>query len=203
LLHKLESEGHRVILVTSAKAGEGKSTLVAQLATSLADSGHSTLLIDFDLRRPILHQYFGLPLAPGVTDVLRGGMELDQAVQAAEHANLRVLAAGNRLPGSLLQDAASGSLKALFVTARANYEIVLVDSCPLLPVVDGRLVGQHTDGAILSVIKDVSKLPQITAACSIMADYGIPALGCVVTGDNNDFYYSAYSRADRMETVTA
>jgi capsular exopolysaccharide synthesis family protein len=192
LLRKLEAEGHRVILIASATPGEGKSTLAAQLATSLAESGHSTLLVDFDLRRPMLHRKFNLPIAPGATEVLRQGVELDRAVQTTDVPNLKILTAGGVNTGSLLQDSANGSLRALFVTARANFEIVVVDSAPLLPVVDGRMVGQHTDGAILSVIKDVSKVPQLMTTCNILDDYGIPALGCVVMGDSDDIYYSTY-----------
>ncbi len=188
LLHKLEQEGHRVILITSATSGEGKSTLAEQLASSLADSGHRTLLIDFDLRRPKMHVRFDARMEPGVTDVLRNGADLEDAVIRVDSPNMSVLTAGGAI-GSLLQDAANGSLRALFVQARANYEIVIVDSCPLLPVVDGRLIGQFTDGAILSAIKDVSKLPTMAAARAILNDYGVPVLGCVVTGSCTESYY--------------
>jgi succinoglycan biosynthesis transport protein ExoP len=188
LLRKLEQEGHRVILITSATSGEGKSTLAEQLASSLADSGHRTLLIDFDLRRPKMHIRFDARMEPGVTDVLRNGTDLEDAVIRVDSPNMSVLTAGGA-NGSLLQDAANGSLRALFVQARANYEIVIVDSCPLLPVVDGRLIGQFTDGAILSAIKDVSKLPTMAAARAILNDYGVPVLGCVVTGSCTESYY--------------
>jgi succinoglycan biosynthesis transport protein ExoP len=186
--HKLEQEGHRVILITSATSGEGKSTLAEQLAMSLADSGHRTLLIDFDLRRPKMHVRFDARMEPGVTEVLRNGADLEDAVIRVDSPNLSVLTAGGAI-GSLLQDAANGSLRALFVQARANYEIVIVDSCPLLPVVDGRLIGQFTDGAILSAIKDVSKLPTMAAARAILSNYGVPVLGCVVTGNCTESYY--------------
>lgn len=196
LLHKLEQEGHRVILITSASSGEGKSTLAEQLANSLADSGHRTLLIDFDLRRPMMHRRFEARMEPGVTDVLRNGVDLEDAVIRVESSNMSVLTAGGSI-GSLLQDAANGSLRALFVQARANYEIVIVDSCPLLPVVDGRLIGQFTDGAILSAIKDVSKLPNMAAARAILNDYGVPVLGCVVTGSCTESYYVSNRTSER------
>lgn len=202
LLRKLDKEGHRVILITSASPGEGKSTLAEQLANSLADSGHRTLLIDFDLRRPMLHHRFDARLEPGVTDVLRGGIDLEDAVFRADSPNMSVLTAGG-LNGSLLQDAANGSLRALFVQARANYEIVIVDSCPLLPVVDGRLISQFTDGAILSAIKDVSKLPHMTAARSILNDYGVPVLGCVVTGNCAESYYVPNKKKVHVEPALA
>jgi succinoglycan biosynthesis transport protein ExoP len=188
LLHRLQSDGHSVVMITSATPGEGKSTLAEQLATSLAESGHRTLLIDFDLRRPVLHKRFGIRHEPGVSEVLRQGADLEDAVYRAENPNLSILVAGTS-PGSLLQDAASGALKSLFEQARSHYEVVIVDSPPLLPVMDGRLIGRFTDGAILSVIKDVSQVPNLTTVLSIMADYSIPVLGCVVTGDSGDTNY--------------
>lgn len=191
LLRKLDIEGHRVVLITSATPGEGKSTLAGHLAICVANSGHRTLLIDFDLRRPIVHRMHGLSLEPGATDILRKGAKLEETVRETSCANLNILTAG-ACPGSLLQDAANGTLKALLEEARKNYEIVIVDSSPLLPIMDGRLIGQYTDTAIMSVIKDVSQIPNLTDAREIMADYGIPVLGCVVTGDSGDCYYAGY-----------
>lgn len=193
LLHKLEQDGHRVILIASAKPGEGKSTLATHLASSIAQSGHRTLLIDFDCRRPTLHRRFELALAPGATNVLRGGVSFSDAVREADTPNLHILTAGD-CEGALLQDATNGSLKALFDIARTDYEIVLVDSCPLVTIMDGRLIGQYTDGTILSVIKDVSQMPSLMAARSILSNYNIPILGCVVTGNGGtDGYYGTYS----------
>ena len=191
LLRKLASEGHRVIMVASAVSGEGKSTLSEQLARSLADSGHRTLLVDFDLRRPVLHQRMKLPLGPGASDVLRSGFDLKQAAIETDCPNLSLLPAGN-CPGSLLRESANGTLDAFFQQCRAEYELVIVDSSPLLPVVDGRLVGQHTDGAILAVLKDTSQLGQVVAARNILGDYGITVFGCVVSGENSGGYYNSY-----------
>ena len=191
LLRKLASEGHRVIMVASAVSGEGKSTLSEQLARSLADSGHRTLLVDFDLRRPVLHQRLKLSLSPGASDVLRSGFDLKQAAIETDCPNLSLLPAGN-CPGSLLRESANGTLDAFFQQCRAEYELVIVDSSPLLPVVDGRLVGQHTDGAILAVLKDTSQLGQVVAARNILGDYGITVFGCVVSGENSGGYYNSY-----------
>ena len=192
LLRKLANEGHRVVIITSATSGEGKSTLSEQLGRSLADSGHRTLVIDFDLRRPNLQLRFDTPLEPGVTDVLRHGADLLQTVRQTDSPNLHLLTAGN-CAGSLLLESANGTLEALFNQCRTEYELVLVDSSPLLPVVDGRLVGQHTDGAILTIVKDTSQVPQVLAARKILEDYEIPVLGCVFTGDKNEGYYGANS----------
>lgn len=200
LLRKLQSEGHRVIMISSARSGEGKSTLSEQIARSLADSGHRTLLIDFDLRRPNMHLRFDTQLEPGVSEVLRVGADLLQTVQLTDSPNLSLLTAGNT-PGSLLLETANGTLEAFFNHCRTEYEIVLVDSSPILPVVDGRLIGQHTDGAILTIVKDTSQIPQVVTTRRILEDYGIPVLGCVFTGDDSDGYdgvngtYGSYSSA--------
>ena len=191
LLRKLHNEGHRVIIICSAKSGEGKSTFAEQLSRSLADSGHRTLLIDFDLRRPELHRRFSVPLDPGVCEVLREGLELDQAVKETNSPNLALLTAGENV-GSLLRDSANGSLDALFKRCRTEYELVIVDTCPLLPVVDGRVIGQYADGAILALVKDVSQLGQVNAARDILNDYDINILGCVVSGEDSGGYYHNY-----------
>ena len=188
LLRKLASEGHRVIMISSAVSGEGKSTLSEQLGRGLADSGHRTLLIDFDLRRPTLHYRFDAPLEPGVSEVLRHGADLMQTIRPTDSPNLFLLTAGN-CAGSLLLESANGTLESLINQCRTEFEIVLVDSSPLLPVVDGRLIGQHTDGAILTIVKDTSQVPQVSAARKILNDYGIAVLGCVFTGDPTDGYY--------------
>src|SRR5207244_946135 len=86
-----------------------------------------------------------------------------------------------------------------FKECRADYEMVVVDSSPLLPVVDGRLVGQFTDGAILSVVRDTSQVASVLAARSILGDFGINVLGCVVTGDDSSSYYNAYGRASEIK----
>lgn len=198
LLRTLATDGHRVVMVSSAMPAEGKSTLAGLLARSLAASGHRTLLIDFDLRRPQLHRRFEATLAPGVCEVLRQGADLKLAARQTDTPNLSILTAG-KCKGTLLLEAANGTLEALFKECREEYELVVVDSSPLLPVVDGRLVGQFADGAILTVVKDTSKVPQIIAARKILDDYGIETFGCVVTGENNDSYYDAYQAMEETQ----
>ncbi|WP_373651379.1 polysaccharide biosynthesis tyrosine autokinase [Schlesneria sp. DSM 10557] len=192
LLRKLASEGNRIVMVASAVSGEGKSTLSEQLARSLADSGHRTLLVDFDLRRPVLHQRMKFPVSPGVSDVLRSGVDLKEAVIETDWPNLSMLTAGN-VPGSLLRESANGTLDDFFDKCRAEFEFVIVDSSPQIPVVDGRLVGQHTDGVILAVLKDRSQLGQVASARGILTDYGVNIFGCVVSGESNGgYYYNSY-----------
>jgi capsular exopolysaccharide synthesis family protein len=190
-------EDRRALLISSANAGEGKSTLAAYLATSLAESGYNTLLIDFDLRRPSLHTTFGVPLSPGVTDILFNDIPIADAVVATETANLHLLVAG-QWKGSILSGSRSGAIKELLTTVRDDYEFVIIDACPVLAAADACLVGQHADGVLLSVRKNISQLPNVTAACESLRSHGIDILGTVVGGCANE----TYRQSDYVQLTT-
>ena len=177
----------RVIMVSSANAGEGKTTLAAHLAVSLAGAGHRTLLVDFDLRRPALHRVFGVSLDPGVNEILRDHQDVDATIQATQVPNLMMLSAG-RWSRTGLSSLGTADLQALFEKLRSAYEFVIVDACPILPVVDTRLIGQHVDAVLLSVLRDVSRAPRLRSACELMDLFGIPILGAVVTGSSQELY---------------
>ena len=104
LLRRAELEQKRVVMVTSAVSGEGKTTLAAQLAMSLARAGRRTVLVDFDLRQPSFDDAFGLERSPGVSEILRNESELARAVQHTQTGNLSVITAGrwNRMALSAL-----------------------------------------------------------------------------------------------------
>jgi len=145
------------------------------------------VLVDFDLRRPALHRVFGASLHPGVNEILRDGQDLESALQATQVPNLMLLSAGRSskagLAGLVVSD-----LKALFSRLREEFDIVVVDACPILPVVDTRLIGQHVDAVLLSVLRDVSRTPKLRAACDLLDLFGIPVLGVVVTGSSEEIY---------------
>ena len=181
LLRQAELEQTRVILVSSASGGEGKTSLATQLAMSLARNGRRTVLVDFDLRRPAFDGVFGLPLEPGVTEVLRGGSDVLEVVQESGADNLSVVTAG-RWDRQALTALANGAAGSLFEKLRAEYEFVVVDTSPILPVADTRFVSQHVDVVILSVFRDVSRAPKIMAACELLEAFGVHTVETVVTG---------------------
>ena len=186
VLRKAETEQCRVIMVSSAAGGEGKTTLATQLAMSLARAGRRTVLVDFDLRRPAFDEVFGLPLEPGVCEVLRQKDAVSAFVhQAAD--NLAVVTAG-RWDRSALASLSNGAAAAMFKQLREDYDFVVVDTSPILPVADARFVSQHVDSVVLSVFRDISEAPKIEAACEILAAFGVNTLEAVVTGPNNNMY---------------
>ncbi len=192
LLHLAERDRTRVVMVSSAVAGEGKTTLATQLALSLARTGHATILVDFDVRQPAIDQVFSVPLEPGVAEILRDGVPLHEAIQDTEIDNLAVLPAG-RGDRRLLVSLANGAVRGIFEQLRQQFEFVIVDASPLLPVPDARFLAKHVDGVVLSVLRDVSNVPNILSACEVLAGFGIRPLGAVVTGPvGGPFYRSAY-----------
>ena len=195
LLRQAESDPVRVIMVSSAVSGEGKTTVATQLAMSLARTGHRTVLVDFDLRHPALDGVFGIPVQPGVGELLKHEIELPAAVHSEQSDKLSVITAGNWNHGSV-EVLADGSTSLLFNSLRSEYDFVIVDGSPILPVADTRFISQHVDGVVLSVLRDISRIPRVAAACELLAAFNVRTLGAVVTGAAHEQYYrdSRYTR---------
>jgi capsular exopolysaccharide synthesis family protein len=181
LLRKAECDQTRVILITSALSGEGKTTLATQLAMSLARAQRRTVLVDFDLRQPTLDGALGLPLGPGICEALRGEGNVADMVQQTETERLSVVTAGswNR---QVLAALGNGTVGTVLEQLRTNFDFVIIDSSPLLPIVDTRLVCQHVDGVVLSVFRDVSQGPKVLAAQEMLDAFGVRSVEAVVTG---------------------
>jgi len=187
LLRNAAIEQTRVVLITSAVSGEGKTTLATQVAMSLARAGRRTVLVDFDLRRPAIDKAFQLPLHPGVSEALCGEGDILELVQQTGTKNLFVVTAG-RCDRHALQALSNGVDQRLFEELRAEYEFVVVDGSPILPVADSRYLSQHVDSVILSVFRDYSRAPKVTAACEILETFGVHDVEAVVTSSTEDGY---------------
>jgi len=187
LLRNAAIEQNRVVLITSAVSGEGKTTLATQVAMSLARAGKNTVLVDFDLRRPAIDKAFQLPLHPGVSEALCGENDIADLPQATGLPNLEVVTAG-QCDRHALQALANGGDKRIFEELRQKYEFVIVDGSPILPVVDSRYLSQHVDSVVLSVFRDFSRAPKVTAACEILEAFGVSNVEAVVTSSSEDGY---------------
>lgn len=194
LLHASRREQVRSVMVASALKGEGKTALSCHLATSLARAGRRTLLIDCDLRSPAANILFDLPNGPGLCEVLRREVGVAEALQATVVPGLTLLPAG-RGDAAAIQSLAEGNLEAVLEFARGQFDFVVVDSAPLLPVADSLQVSLHVDAVIFSVLRDVSRLPKIYEAYTRIARLGVRMLGAVVAGARCDEYGSAYHDA--------
>lgn len=185
LMHHASLNGTRIVQVTSAASREGKTTLATQLAASLARAGRRTLFIDGDLRNPTGHLLFEMPLDPGFCDVLRGQVEVDDVVHPTRIPGLWMIPAG-RCDLECIHELAKDGVATLFERLRLDFDFVILDSGPVLAVADSLLLGKLADTTILSVLRDVSRAPQVQEAHQNLERVGIHVLGTVVQGVKND-----------------
>ncbi|MEP9382459.1 polysaccharide biosynthesis tyrosine autokinase [Nocardioides cheoyonin] len=140
----------KVFVVTSAIPNEGKTSTAANLAISLAQAGVRTLLVEGDLRRPKAHRVLGLDRAVGLTDLLVGNIKLDDALQLHLPSSLDFLPSG-RIPPNPAELLQSNAMAELLLELRKQYDVIIIDAPPLLPVTDGALLATSADGALLVV----------------------------------------------------
>ncbi|MCP4007859.1 MAG: polysaccharide biosynthesis tyrosine autokinase [bacterium] len=136
------------LLVTSAVAGEGKTTVSANLASSFALMGRKVLLVDADMRRARAHRVFDLARSPGLSEVLRGTTRLEDAVQRPEGAEFDVLAAGS-LPDNPSELITSAKRDLIMVRIKNQYDLVILDSPVLLAVSDALILSADADATVL------------------------------------------------------
>ena len=194
LLHQARSEALHLIMITSANSGEGKTTLATQLAASLARAWKSTLIIDADLRHPATHVLFDTPQEPGLAEVLRGEVETANAIRATSLSRLWVLPAGNG-DSHAIQALAQDNVGTLFEQLKQQYDFVIIDAPPVLPVTDSLLIGQHVDGVLFAILSAVSRAPAVYAAQQKLAPLGVRTLGAVVLGTGPEFSDKNYCYA--------
>jgi capsular exopolysaccharide synthesis family protein len=189
VLHAARTEKLQIVMITSALPGEGKTSLAGRLAASLARAGHRTLLLDSDLHNPSLHRLFEMARGPGLSEILRGETDLPGAIRETHIPNLWLISAGQKDPVALQT---LDNIRQVFDQLRPRYEFILVDSCPVLPVADSLLVGQHVDAVIFSLLREISRMPRVYAAYQRLAMLGVRILGAVVNGVRQEKYGADY-----------
>lgn len=170
----------RVILVTSSTPSEGKSTSAINTALALAEAGHKVLLVDGDLRRPVLHKYLDLVGSVGFSTVLSGGSTLEDALQETSFPGLTVLTSGP-IPPNPSELVGSLRAKKLLSELREKYDYVIVDSAPLLAVTDAAVLAAGADGVLIMTRFGQTKREQLAHAVGSLEDVGATILGAVFT----------------------
>jgi capsular exopolysaccharide family len=167
----------RIIVVTSSVPGEGKTNTAANLALSLAEAGVSTCLVDADLRRPCMAPAFGLVQDAGLTTVLIGQAHIKDVMQQAG-GRLSVLASG-AVPPNPTELLASARMKEVLRELADTYEVVIVDTAPLLPVADTVGLASLAQGALLVVRAARTSRDQVRTAAESLDRVGVRVLGTV------------------------
>lgn len=193
----------RCVLVTSAIGGEGKTTLSAQLAARCGNSGISTLLIDADLRRGALCPLLDIPEAPGLSDALQAEIDVHTLVVPVQGGTFDLLTAGTPVQDTsrVLQ---GRNFAMLIAQLRHHYEMIIIDSPPVLPIPDALILGRWTDGALLATRFEVSRSPQVERARRQLDQAGITVLGTVLNGmKSSDSYYGRYTYSRQRSSSPA
>lgn len=171
----------RSLVVTSAVSGEGKTTTAANLAVVLAEAGESVLLLDADLRAPRVATYLGIEGSVGLTDVLVGRFPVADVVQVwGPRRELHVLPAG-RIPPNPSDLLGSTQMADLLDTLTSQYDYVLIDAPPVLPVTDAAVLSRVTSGILLVIGAGRVKENEVQAALDALATVGAIPVGLVVT----------------------
>ena len=184
----------RARVVTSAGPGEGKTTTLANVAAALAYNGAKVLAIDADLRRPTLHQHFGLQKTPGLSDLIVGKSAASEAIQSTRIDGLQVLPCGY-LPPNPAELLGSPMMKQVLEAVRSHYDWVLLDSPPILAMADAAVLCPQVEGVILLVAAETPTKPAVARAIDQIQSVGGKVLGVVLNKVNlqrNSYYYSLY-----------
>jgi capsular exopolysaccharide synthesis family protein len=186
----------KVLLITSALPNEGKSTIAANLARTLAQGGAKVLLVDADLRRGALNDLLGLQRCPGLVEVLKAPASLDCIIQSNCQPNLSFIASGARTqnPGDLFLGT---SLDQLLARWREQYDYVIIDSTPVFAADDAATLSAKVDGTLFVVRSRYSGARQVQEALALLYKRQARVLGLVFNRANagaSSYYYYKYPK---------
>jgi len=199
----------RVLVITSAEAGVGKTTVLANLGIALAETGRRVLLVDADLRRPSLHSIFDVCNDWGLTDLLQDpgdGREpsVETVARPTRITNVWVLPSG---PGTatIARLLHSPNLHIFTNRIRKLFDFILIDTAPIILYSDSRVLGRESDGVVVVARANRTSRETLRATCNRLLQDGIPILGTVLNDwriDKSEYpsygdYYRRYQRARR------
>ncbi|SFS00411.1 capsular exopolysaccharide family [Agrococcus baldri] len=173
-------DGARTFVVTSSMPGEGKSTTTANLAVALADAGQTVILVDADLRKPKIASYMNLDGGVGLTDVLIGRAELVDAVQQWGTKSLYVLPAG-QIPPNPSELLGSKAMATLIKDLQSEFDWILFDAPPLLPVTDAAVLSKHVEAVIVVASVGKATRTQLESAVQLLETADTQVGGVVLT----------------------
>ena len=194
LFFNCQQSGIKVIQVTSPIPGDGKSTIAANLAVSIAQSGRRVCIVDCDFRRPRVAKIFGLREDTGFVQVIGGKIALEEAIQQSSIENLSALTCGRRPanPSELLSSEVFGDL---VLALRNEFDFVIIDTPPVLAVSDPANVASHVDGVLLTIRLRRNLRPIATRAAQMLHSVNAHMIGVVVNGigvGGNSYGYGGY-----------
>ena len=181
----------QTMLVTSPGPGEGKSTSAVNLAITMAQMGSRVVLVDADLRRPVVHSIFNMDRRIGLTNILVGRASLDEAIIQTEINNLSIITCGT-LPPNPSELLGSSKMDNLLNELKNRFDIILFDSPPVIAVTDAAVLGSKLDGVILVVKSGQTDREAAFRAFALLKNVKTHILGALLNGMNIESLYGSY-----------
>lgn len=187
------------MLITSSEQGEGKSTISANLATSFAQAGYRTLLVDADLRKPTQHKIFERVNVKGLSNLVAGQVELEHTIHVEVQPNLDLITSGP-VPPNPAELLGSLAMEDLLIKLSEMYDLVLLDTPPVLAVADSQILGNLVDGSLLVVNSRLTHRDKVIDAKNQLDKSSSRTLGIVLNDldkkDDGDYYYYYGEKTD-------
>ena len=194
------------LVVTSAVPGEGKSSTAINLGIAFAEAGKRVILVDADLRRPKIAEYLGLEGAVGLTNLLAGQVAIGDALQPWGGSGLWVLPSGS-VPPNPSELLASRNMADLLAALGTGFDVVIIDTPPLLPVTDAAVMSTIADGCLLVTRYGKTTVSQTAAAAKALAAVNGKLHGCVLNRaphkTGGDYAYYSYTTVEAPASVAS
>ncbi|AOR24755.1 CpsD/CapB family tyrosine-protein kinase [Clostridium taeniosporum] len=192
----------QTIVITSAEAAEGKSTVSGNLALSFAQNEKRVIIVDCDLRKPSVHKNFKMSNLVGLSEVLLGTSKLDEVIQKRNE-NLHVLTSG-KIPPNPAEMLSSTAMSRLLEELKKEYDTIILDSAPLGAVTDAQVLSTKVDGTILVTRAERTKIESVIEAKNLLTKVGANIIGCVLHAVENTkgkyyYYYGTDGEMKRKE----
>jgi capsular exopolysaccharide synthesis family protein len=186
----------QVVLLTSARRGEGKSTVSANLGVTIAQSGREVILVDCDLRLPTLHKFFDLPNKRGLTNILTGELTFRDAIQYTAYPRVQVITSGS-LPPNPTELLGSQQMMDLIAQLRAEYDFVILDTPALLSVADAAVLAPAADNVILVVAQGETRRGDVETVREQLSNVRVKSIEVVINNAEPNGSYAYYEAESR------
>lgn len=179
---ELQKRGKKVLLVSSAIPGEGKTTVAANLAIALARSGKKTLLLDCDLRNPSVGKVFGEKTTVGLAEYLQGKVSTKEIFQCPIEGIQLIVVYGGKSTGDAAELISKQAAKEFMDTTREVFDYVIIDTPPCSMMADAMEAAEMADCALLTIRQDYAPKDRILEGAQNLAESGLEVIGCALNG---------------------
>ena len=192
----------KTLVVTSSNAGEGKSTVAGNLAYTFFQNGKRVLIIDCDLRKPSLHRKFNVSNEEGLTDVLVGTSKLNNVMKKIDD-NLYLLTTGT-LPPNPAEIIGSNTMENFLEQCKINFDYIILDTPPILPVTDSKLLAIKADATVVVVRSEVSKSKHVSQAFKELEKVNANIIGTILNDvemHSEKLYYDYSNKSKKSKFI--